>query len=348
MQPTLTIGIFGNSKDIHCQAIGREIEARGHRSIFVDALAFSRGVPQAIDDEGIWYAGTNLSTVSAWCLRYILLPIPRSYKREDEYLLFKDWWVDFMHEREAFAYQLSLLLKFENMGIPVVNPAEHGSVIQLKALQLHHARALGLRTPRTLMTNDPKAILRFAEGAGDIVYKPSLGGGLCKPFTADDHSRLHLLAASPVTFQERIQGDVCRLTFVGGTLVSSVAVESEALDYRADPNYRNGGAGYKEVAVPEPVIRRCAELLSRCGLTFSGVDLIRKADGEFIFLEANSSPAFLDIETKMEHPIAAHLVDYLISRARTANGLRKEEAAHQRTRESFVSYALPIGSNSFT
>lgn len=343
---SLLIGIFGNARDAHCEAIAREVGAQGHRVVNVDAGAFSRGVPQALDDDGLWYGGLDLLKVDAWCLRYVLLPIPRSYQREDEHRLFKEWWVDFMHEREAFGYQLSLLLTLERMGIPIVNPAEHGSVIQLKPLQLHHARDCGLRTPRTLITNDPKAVLRFAEGVRDVVYKPSLGGGLCRPFTHEDRLRLPMLAASPVTFQERVRGDMLRLTFVGGKLVSSVSVESGELDYRADPAYQCGDTGYSVAPIPEEIQARCRKLLDLCGLSFSGVDLIRTAEGEYVFLEANSSPAFLDIENKIGHPVTASLVSYLVTRARART--KQPAAARASEQRSFISYALPLGRNQYT
>jgi glutathione synthase/RimK-type ligase-like ATP-grasp enzyme len=48
-----------------------------------------------------------------------------------------------------------------------------------------------------------------------------------------------------------------------------------------------------------------------CRHVLSGVDLKRRANGDYVLLEANSAPVYLDIEQKTGAPITARILDYL-------------------------------------
>jgi len=45
---------------------------------------------------------------------------------------------------------------------------------------------------------------------------------------------------------------------------------------------------------------------------FAGIDLNHTASGEWLLLELNSSPVYLDVERKLGHPISAALAELLI------------------------------------
>jgi glutathione synthase/RimK-type ligase-like ATP-grasp enzyme len=46
---------------------------------------------------------------------------------------------------------------------------------------------------------------------------------------------------------------------------------------------------------------------------FAGIDLKHTPNGEWLFLELNSSPVYLDVERKLGHPISEALADLLIA-----------------------------------
>jgi len=246
-----------------------------------------------------------------------------------------------MHHRECYGYQLSWLLTQSFNNIPVVNPPEHGSVVQLKLFQLAAARELGLPIPRTIITNNSDRVREFHAQVGDVVFKPSMGGGICRHLDDDALSNLDTLKASPVTFQERVQGEAIRIVIIGGDVVSCVRIPSDHLDYRADPNYTEGNQIYHPLELDVDIADKCWQLMQACGLLFSGIDLILTPDGSFVFLEANSSPIYLDIEQKTEVAITDALANYLVKIANDPERYRQVVSRARRSR-SFVSYALPF------
>jgi glutathione synthase/RimK-type ligase-like ATP-grasp enzyme len=64
---------------------------------------------------------------------------------------------------------------------------------EYKPVQLRAARESGLRVPRTLLTNDPRAARAFVAAAGEAVYKPF--GGVA---AVTDIDGVHQLFATPV------------------------------------------------------------------------------------------------------------------------------------------------------
>ena len=76
-----------------------------------------------------------------------------------------------------------------------------------------------------------------------------------------------------------------------------------------------------------------------CGLVFSGIDFILQADGRWVFLEANSSPIYMDIEQKTKSPITDALADFLLLLANDPSVYQHVLSQAERTK-SFVKYAI--------
>ena len=190
--------------------------------------------------------------------------------------------------------------------------------MQSKPLQLELLRRLGAPLPRTLISNDPQQIRAFhaAEVAsgGDVIFKPLLGGAITRLLDGAVLDQLEAVRAAPVIFQQRIHGDDIRVVLVGDRLVSAVAIRTPQshLDFRDDPVYCSGSAAYEPVLLPEAVLALCRRAAAACGLVFAGIDLKHTPGGEWLFLELNSSPVYLDVERKLEHPISAALAELLI------------------------------------
>jgi len=328
-------GIFGSEHDAQCQALRAILEKKGAQTVIVESQGLNMGFDSAFDGERFFYKGQDLSDVKCWYLRYIMSPLPPAFEMSEEYYLFSDWFNEYMHRRERFSFQLSWLLSLGFEGIPVVNPPEHGTVAQLKTFQLHAARKAGLTIPKTLITNNASRVRQFTQENCSVVYKPAMGGSLCRLLDTEVLSRIELIAASPVIFQEKIEGRSVRLTIIGNELVSAVAIPSDAMDYRADPAYSGGRQTYEPVEIPAPILESCLALMRSCGLCFTGIDLIQKADGSFVFLEANSSPIYLDIEQKTQTPITAKLAEYMFR-------IASEPHKQPKKTESFLSYAYPF------
>jgi glutathione synthase/RimK-type ligase-like ATP-grasp enzyme len=211
------------------------------------------------------------------------------------------------------------VLKLAHQGVTLVNGPHAASVMQYKPFQLHALRSLGARVPRTLISNDPVAIRAFHAEVKDVIFKPVMGGAVTRPLDAEALERLEDVVSSPVIFQERVRGDDLRVMLVGDEVVSCVAIQTpeQHLDFRADPVYSEGQASYREVPLPEPVQRFCRQAARACGLTFAGIDIKHQGD-QYVFLEFNSSPIYLDVELKLGHPISRAIARAVVEGARTA------------------------------
>ncbi len=340
----MEIGIFGSREDSQCKLLDKALTRRGVKVVLVESSAINHGEDFSYADGHFYYQGKILDEVKAWFLRYVMSPLPPIFRADEEYVLFEDWFNEYMHRQERYSFELAMVLSWGARGIPVVNPPENGGVLQIKTFQLDMARKSGLNIPRTLVTNHKQRVLDFKAEVGDIVYKPSMGGGLCRPFGDVAMKELDLLTASPVIFQEQVKGVAVRVTIVGEEVVSCVRIPSTYLDYRENPAYQRGDQIYPAEFLPEEVRINSIALMRECGLLFSGIDFVLQDDGRWVFLEANSSPIYQDIEYKTHVSITDALADYLLLLANDPG--RYKEAVKQAVRtKSFVKYSIGSGSN---
>ena len=150
----------------------------------------------------------------------------------------------------------------------------------------------------------------------DVIFKPLMGGAITRALDAQTLPELPSVVTSPVIFQERIEGDDLRIMICGDEIVSSVAIVTPAqhLDFRDDPAYSGGDAQYRHVELPDAIKTFCRKAARECGLLFAGIDIKHKpGSDDWVFLELNSSPIYLDVEIKLGHPISAAIAKLLIS-----------------------------------
>lgn len=316
----MRIGLFGPASDPQCLHLARVLAERGAQTVHIHAEAIGQQVSHGMWGDEVYYRSERVDDIAAFYMRQIPLAYPPFFQREEQIVLWDEWYPEYMHRLEQHGYMVSWLLALEESGATMLNPPFAGSVLQYKTYQLQALRRNGLPLPPTLVTNDPELVRRFAAEVGEVVFKPSMGGALCRPLDEDALSRLDALKHSPVIFQQRIRGDDVRVTLVGRDIVSSVAIETDALDFRADENYQGGRARYREVILPPRIAEMCVRAMRLCGLRFSGIDLKHTPEGEWVFLECNSSPIYLDVEQKTGAPITARMADLLVRAAR--RGLR--------------------------
>lgn len=194
-----------------------------------------------------------------------------------------------------------------------------------KTLQLSHAARLGLRVPRTLVTNDPDAAGAFIEDVGGrAVVKPS-GPGWLEDTSGDiqyvltnrvpagfaelrDEIRL-----SPVTLQEEIAKNYEVRVNVVGQRVLAIKIESQRspiseLDWR---RYDVQRTPYTPYTLPPDVEDACLRLVAVFGLQFGAIDLIRDTGGEYVFLEVNGNGQFGWAEELSGVPVSSAIAELL-------------------------------------
>lgn len=312
----MRIGIFGSDKDPQCHAVAKALACLGVDNLLVRADALDEGLPISIVDQSLYYRGQCLDDIRGYYLRFIPAAYTPYMQRDRELVLYEDWYARYMHERERASFYVAWLLNLVHDGVTILNAPQAASVLQYKPFQLHALRALGARTPRTLISNDPARIRQFKADVGDVIYKPLMGGAITRLLDEEAMAHLDHVTNSPVIFQERAPGRDLRIMVVGDQIVSAVAIvtDSPHLDFRADPTYSSGNARYDEVSLPQPIEELCIGSARECGLTFAGIDI--KHDGDdYVFLELNSSPIYLDVERKLGHGISDAIAAHLVARA---------------------------------
>jgi glutathione synthase/RimK-type ligase-like ATP-grasp enzyme len=315
----MRIGIFGDGADPQCAAVAREAATLGADTLYVDTRALDEGKALSMLDGQTFYLGQPVDDVRGFYVRSVPAPYVPAMKKDDTLVLYEDWFTTFTQTRERAAYFLAWLLQLSHRGATLVNGPHAASVMQHKPYQLHALRSLGAKVPRTLISNDPVAIRAFHAEVKDVIYKPVLGVAVTRALDDEALARLDAVTASPVIFQERVPGEDVRVMLVGDEIVSCVAIVTpeQHLDFRDDPVYSSGEAQYREVMLPEPVQRFCRASARACGLTFAGIDLKQRAR-DFVFLELNSSPIYMDVELKTGHRISRALARRVVEGARSA------------------------------
>lgn len=180
-----------------------------------------------------------------------------------------------------------------------------------KGFQLHQFGQLGIRIPRTLITNRPEDVVAFFEQEqGQVIVKYPFGGKETIKLTYDNMvhpSFAAHLQQIPIKIQECIVGMDIRVYVVGDTCFA-LEIQTDALDFRETPH-----AFRKPITLPKTVEQQCLALCKTLGLLMAGIDIKRTTEGEYVFLEANPSPVFLYDEVSTGYPISQKICDFLIA-----------------------------------
>lgn len=204
-----------------------------------------------------------------------------------------------------------------------VNPFFAARRAQYKLLQASIAQKIGLRMPKTIVTNNPDAARQFIESQkGQVVYKPTKIGLLHESagtskliFTSivarSDMDRLQNVQFAPCTFQEYIPKSLeIRATVVGKEVFTSEIDSQQSDETRVD--WRRGTTTHRPHKLPWDVEQKLLSILHELGLTYGAFDLILTPEGQYVMLEVNpyGQWAFVQGFTKM--PIATAMARLLL------------------------------------
>ena len=220
---------------------------------------------------------------------------------------------------EQVFYRMDVLHRLEDLGVYVINPAE---AIE-RAVDKYYTSALledvGVRAPRTLVTERfSEAMEGFEELGGDVVVKPlfgSLGMGMVR--VSDRDMAYRVFRALEMTqsvyylqaFIPHGNRDI-RAFVVGERVVASMLRVAEGWKTNI-----SGGAVAKPYALEEELAELSTKASETLGLEYSGVDLLRsERDGEVYVVELNSTPGWQGLQTVTEENIAGIIIDHILSR----------------------------------
>lgn len=298
--------LIGSPLDAHVDAIATGLRDRNVQAVVVDTLSFPEqpGISLRERLDSITVEGRSVGRPAAVYVRDVYTH-PLAFGVDVAAEMEQDWRRTLVAFREKTQMLYPLLSRWCEMGIPVYNPAS-GDWRRSKAFQLAVLERAGLPVPRTVWTNDPEEVRRFARGRR-VVYKPVAGGAATKELGPEDmtEERLKALRGAPVTFQELLEGDNYRVYCLDEEVVACLRVVSASLDFRQNEEV------VEETTLPGEIREQCLEASELVGLRWTGIDLRADATGTLRFLELNSSPMFLGFDARAGTKILDALVDRL-------------------------------------
>jgi glutathione synthase/RimK-type ligase-like ATP-grasp enzyme len=176
-----------------------------------------------------------------------------------------------------------------------------------KPFQAQIIERAGIRTPRTLVTNQIDAVLAFRKRHGRIIYKSiSAHRSVVQELTDDRLAQLSKIRVLPTQFQELIEGEDIRVHVVEDE-VFATRIVSTAVDYRYASD-QGMEAFYEPTTLPEDIADKCRYLSRILELPLCGIDFKRTQGGEYFCLEANPCPAYSCFEEQTGQEISMAIV----------------------------------------
>ncbi len=305
--------LVGSPDDPHVDAVGTALRDRDVDVVVADTLSFPDDFRISLGEriESITIEDREVGRPAAVYVRDTYTH-PLAYGVDATAEMDQDWRRTLVAFREKGQLLVPMLARWTELGVPMYNPASR-DWRNSKGFQIAALGRAGLPVPRTLWTNDPAEVKRFADGQR-IVYKPVAGGAATKELGPDDLTdrRLRALSGAPVTFQELLEGDNYRVYCLDGRVIACIRITSSAIDFR-----QNEDVVEETTLVPE-VLEQCLRAAEVIGMRWTGMDLRSDASGTLRFLELNSSPMFLGFDARAGTKILETFADRLAEHAAEA------------------------------
>ena len=229
------------------------------------------------------------------------------------------------HQTEETMKGLYLALKDKRW----INPPHRERVAWHKSYQLRLAAQIGLKTPRTVITNDPQEAFAFLDDlGGQAVYKPitslkltDTNGNLTHLAYAtlitkfDIEAQFDSIHVAPCMFQEYISPQYDLTVYVIGKYVWATAIHSQKTTEEHQLDYRKNGMWdlpYVPTLLPYKVEQMLLDMTCQMGLRMCNFDMLYTKEGEYIFLEANPTDLWAKVEDLTGFPLCTAIVDELV------------------------------------
>jgi len=175
---------------------------------------------------------------------------------------------------------------------------EYGMNAFCKPLDMFRAQRLGLRIPKTLITENTLL--------SDCIFKPIMGG---------DHT---ILLEDKTAYkrgigfaQQHLKGQEYRI-YVVGEKTFVFRMDTESLDYRVKQDVACTRIKPEEMTVDgNEVCDRIKKLSHDMGLNYSASDLKMDDERNLHFLEINSSPMFSEFDRAVDGELSETMVKWL-------------------------------------
>ena len=208
------------------------------------------------------------------------------------------------NENRNFYYTAAYML--ETLPVRCINKYSAARFVNNKGVQLHLARACGLRAPKALLSNSPSAIRNFfghnpsrmicksftphmwqKENAGGVVITETF------EITREELPRDEVLTYAPGIYQDMVVKEFDVRTVLIGDEIYSFALRNpeKALDWRQDAS--RGKVEIEIIATPPDVEKGLLAFAGKTGICFGSIDFAVDMNHQWWFLEINEQGQFL-------------------------------------------------------
>jgi glutathione synthase/RimK-type ligase-like ATP-grasp enzyme len=204
-----------------------------------------------------------------------------------------------------------------------------------KPWQLQLARDLGFRIPKTIISNNPNAVMSFLDENQDMpmIMKP-VGTSFVKISDGEDgqekqslaiytklidknqiRENIDMIANCPVMFQEAAEQEFdIRITVIGHVVFSAKVGhtnDSNAGPRNVDWRHQDLKRTFEPFILPPEVEQLCVKLVSALGLKFGAIDMGYSKKNGYVFFEINPQGQWVPTETVAGYPVSLTLAKLL-------------------------------------
>jgi RimK family alpha-L-glutamate ligase len=216
---------------------------------------------------------------------------------------------------EQIVFRMDALHRLENLGVRVMNSA---SAIERTVDKYYTSFLLadaGIRTPRTLVTEDFDTALAAFREMGDVVIKPlfgSEGKGMVR--VTDEETAYRVLRTWELNryifyLQEYVphfQEDI-RAFVIGDRVVAAMIRRGTGWK----TNFSQGALVESTELSPEMKVL-AIQASKVIQLDYAGVDMMRAEDGRIYVIEINSIPGWRGLQKTTAQSIAGQIADHVL------------------------------------
>ena len=308
-----TVAVIGSNSDEHTRYVAEAVQRRRARVVLVETAGVPDSSTLTWDQGSVWYQGERLDDIRSFYIKRLQLSLPMPDLDQLAERPFDTWQEQYVAERERQSLLQSVLRALGQMkGRTFVNPYEALELHLLKLYQLTLLQRHKIPVPPSLGTCDPQAVRDFVTRHGSVIYKPLGGGAMVRRLDEEDltDTRLSLLGNCPVLFQAEILGDEFRAYVLADEPVAAFRIPTEGV-----VDARQNIEQVKPARLPAEAWQVCIRAARAVGMVFTAVDLRRDADGRFVVLECNPTPAISFFDDPRRGKVITALSRYLVEKA---------------------------------
>jgi len=204
-----------------------------------------------------------------------------------------------------------------------INDPDRDHIAENKILQLKLATEIGLRVPKTCITNNKEEATHFMEECGGKIVAKALSSPLIEEKERDyfvftncvqpfQNVNEQEFSVAPSIFQELLENKIdYRVTIIGDDYYAVRVVRESDNGVPGDWRIIKEGLKFVPSPLPRDIAGKCVKMVKKFGLVFGAIDLVCASD-EFYFLEINPNGEWAWLQKVSGLPIAETIADCLV------------------------------------